>query len=157
MHQGPCRHHEHTVAGRGQPVQGADAPRGDVLVWREQVVGQGFPVWKRQQFQAVLADGRAIFLSGQAEEKAHGLFQADGIVGAAGDDQGQALVGAGAFTDGQRVTAAVQLAPKAMIGRPGWKLRGDQGLGWRAGGCTLAHGQSGSPAVDVREAASRVF
>ena len=35
VHQGAGRDHQYAVPGRGQAVQGADSPGGDVLVWRE--------------------------------------------------------------------------------------------------------------------------
>ena len=98
-------------------MQRTDSPGNNILMGRKQVVGQGFPVRQRQQFQPVFADGRPIFFRGQPEEEAHGLLKPYGVGGAAGNDQGQAPVGTGTFTDGQRVTAAVQLAPDPVIGR----------------------------------------
>ncbi len=44
-------HHQDAVAQLGQPVQAGDALGDDVLVGREQVVGQGLPVGKRQHWQ----------------------------------------------------------------------------------------------------------
>ncbi|GBO83025.1 hypothetical protein MS5N3_04760 [Marinobacter salsuginis] len=73
----------------------------------EQIVGQGFPVRQGEQLQSVFADGGAILFRRQPEKEPHRLFKPDGIGGAPGYHQSQAFVGAGAFTDGQRITAAM--------------------------------------------------
>ncbi|MNN37316.1 hypothetical protein D3C81_1512550 [compost metagenome] len=48
---GGDRHHENAVIKFRQPVQAGDPLGDDVLVRREQIVGQGFPVWERQYRQ----------------------------------------------------------------------------------------------------------
>ncbi len=45
---GGDRHHQNAVAQFGQPVEAGDTLGNDVLVRREQVVGQGFPIRERQ-------------------------------------------------------------------------------------------------------------
>ena len=55
------RHHQHAMTQLRQPVQGGDALGNDVLVRREQVVGQGFPVREMQHGQIRGEEAQLLF------------------------------------------------------------------------------------------------
>ena len=58
---GGHRHHEDAVAQLRQAVKAGDALGDDVLVRREQVVGQGFPIGKRQHRQVGCEETQLLF------------------------------------------------------------------------------------------------
>ncbi|MNI23582.1 hypothetical protein D3C73_771760 [compost metagenome] len=95
---GGDRHHQHAVRQLGQPVQAGDALGNDVLVRREQVVGQGFPVGKVQYGQI-------------RGEETQLLFQPFGTLAVGGQQQGKALGSAGGLGDGQAQGGTGQVAP----------------------------------------------
>ena len=47
LHQGGRRHHQDPLAALGQPVEGRQPLGDDVLMGREDIVGQGLPVRKQ--------------------------------------------------------------------------------------------------------------
>ncbi|MCY1423720.1 hypothetical protein D9M71_394430 [compost metagenome] len=113
-------HHQHAALDPGQPVKGVDALGNDVLVRREEVVGQGFPVGEMQDVQ----------LRG---EEAQFLFQALGGLAVGGQQQGETLAGAGGLGDGQAQGGAGQVAPLLLAGGGGKRRKAQYG-----------HGQGGS-------------
>ncbi|MCY1176527.1 hypothetical protein D9M73_168020 [compost metagenome] len=98
MQGGRDRHHQHAMAQFRQPVQAGDALGNDVLVRREQVVGQGFPVGKVQYGQI-------------RGEESQLLFQPFGTLAVGGQQQGKALGSAGGLGDGQAQGGTGQIAP----------------------------------------------
>ncbi|MCY1518552.1 hypothetical protein D9M68_532730 [compost metagenome] len=117
---GGDRHHQHAVLDLRQAVEGGDALGNDVLVRREQVVGQGFPVREVQHRQV-------------RRKEAQLLLQALGALAVGGQQQGEALGGAGGLGDGEGLGGAGQVAPvlPAGTGRQGRKTQ-------------YGHGQRGS-------------
>ena len=99
-HQGGDRNDQGAAAARRQPVQGDQALGYDVLVGREQVVGQGLPVGKVEDLSTV----------GTEKETKLGLEPVGrGRVGHR--HQHQAGVAAHRFGDRDRTSGAVQVAP----------------------------------------------
>ena len=78
--QGCCSDDQHAVVQARQLVQGRKALGDDVLVWREMVVGQRFPLWqganrkvvRREAADLFLHPGRALGILGDAYEQAPG-------------------------------------------------------------------------------------
>jgi len=99
-----------------------------------------------------------VFIGGQAQIESHGLLEADGLLGAAGYYQCQALMGPGALADGQGVAAAMQLPPDAVIRSLDRCDRRNQcGVSVGVGG-GLRHGLVLSPGcIGSRGVARRVF
>ncbi len=85
---GGDRHHEDAVAQLRQAVEAGDALGNDVLVRREQVVGQGFPIGERQHRQV-------------RGKEAKLLFQTIGSLAVGSQQQSEAARAAGGFGDGQ--------------------------------------------------------
>ncbi len=81
-----------------QPVQAGDALGNDVLVRREQIVGQGFPVGK-------CSTGKS------GAKKLQLLLQPFGALAVGGQQQGEALGRAGGLGDGQAQGGTGQVAP----------------------------------------------
>ena len=92
------RHHQHAMGQFRQAVQAGDALGDDVLVRREQVVGQGFPVGKMQHRQI-------------RGEEAQLLLQPSGTLAVGGEQQGKALGCAGSLGNGQAQGGTGQVAP----------------------------------------------
>ena len=104
MQGGGDRHHEDAVAQLRQPVQAGDALGNDVLVWREQVVGQGFPIGERQHRQVW-------------GKEAQLLFQTVGGLAVGRQQQGEAASAAGGLGDGKAEGGTGQVAPGLFAGR----------------------------------------
>ncbi len=92
------RHYQHAVGQFRQAVQAGDALGDDVLVRREQIVGQGFPVGKVQHRQI-------------GGEEAQLLLQPLGALAVGGEQQGKALGCAGSLGNGQAQGGTGQVAP----------------------------------------------
>ena len=87
-----------------QAVQACDALGNDVLVWREQVVGQGFPVGERQHRQV-------------RGEEAQLLLQTVGGLAVGCQQQGEAASVAGGLGDGKAEGGTGQVTPGLFAGR----------------------------------------
>jgi len=81
-----------------QPIKAGDALGNDVLMRREQIVGQGFPVGEMQH--------RKI-----GGEKLQFLFHSLGALAVGGQKQGEAFRGARSLGDGQTKSGTGQVAP----------------------------------------------
>ena len=81
-----------------QPVKAGDTLGDDVLVWREQVVGQGFPVGEMQHRQL-----------GRKEPQL--LLKAFGTLAVGGQEQGEAPGGAGGLGNREAQGSTGQIAP----------------------------------------------
>ena len=101
---GGDRHYKNAVVELRQPVKAGDALGDDVLVRREQVVGQGFPVGEGQHRQF-------------RRKEAQFLLQAVGGLAVGGQQQGEATGGAGGLGDGQAQGGTGQVAPGLFAGR----------------------------------------
>ncbi|MNO97438.1 hypothetical protein D3C76_891470 [compost metagenome] len=101
---GGDRHHEDAVAQLRQAVQAGDALGDDVLVRREQVVGQGFPIGERQHGQV-------------RGKEAQLLLQTVGGLAVGRQQQGEAASAAGGFGDGKAEGGTGQVAPGLFAGR----------------------------------------
>ena len=82
----------------GQPVQAGDALGNDVLMRRKQVVGQGFPVREMQDGQLGCKEPQL-------------LLKAFGALAVGGQEQGEALGGAGSLGNGEAQGGTGQVAP----------------------------------------------
>lgn len=101
---GGDRHHEDAVAQFRQAVQAGDALGNDVLVRREQVVGQGFPIGERQHRQV-------------RGEEAQLLLQTVGGLAVGCQQQGEAASAGGGLGDGKAEGGTGQVAPGLFAGR----------------------------------------
>ncbi|MNQ45850.1 hypothetical protein D3C85_596460 [compost metagenome] len=90
-------------------------------MWREYVVGQGFPIGEVQHRQV-------------GGEEAQFLLQALGALAVGGQQQGEALRGSGGLGDGQALGGAGQIAPVlfAGSGRQARKTQYGHGRLWMA-------------------------
>ncbi|MNF88120.1 hypothetical protein D3C84_706060 [compost metagenome] len=109
-------HHQHAAFDSGQSVKGVDALGNDVLVRREEVVGQGFPI---REVQYVQVRG----------EEAELLLQAFGGLAVGGQQQCEALAGAGRFGNGQAQGGTGQVAPVLFAGGGGQGREAQYGRG----------------------------
>ncbi|MNJ61408.1 hypothetical protein D3C77_571930 [compost metagenome] len=89
-----------------QAIQAGDALGDDVLVGREHIVGQGFPVGKMQNRQ------------GWREERQF-FLEAFGALAVGGQQQGEAFGLAGRLGDGQGQRGPGQVAPVLFARRGG--------------------------------------
>ncbi len=81
-----------------QAIQAGDTLGNDVLVRREQIVGQGFPVREVQNRQ-------------RGREELQFLFQPLGTLAVGGQKQGEALGSAGSLGDCQAQCGTGKIAP----------------------------------------------
>ncbi|MNN37913.1 hypothetical protein D3C81_1518820 [compost metagenome] len=98
MQGGGDRHHQHAMAQFRQPIQTGDALGNDVLVRREQIVGQGFPVGEMQHRQI-------------RGEETQLLFQPFGTLAIGCKQQRKALGSAGGLGNGEAQGGTGQVAP----------------------------------------------
>src|SRR5690606_10400961 len=113
--QGRDRDHQDAAIQQWQLVKGLEAIGNNVLVGREIVVGQGFPVGQLQQGQGAGAIGLA-------QEKAQFRLKVGGAGRVGGNQDCEALVLPTRIGDGQCGGAALQSAPAAAITGAGGKV-----------------------------------
>ncbi|MCY1352807.1 hypothetical protein D9M69_391260 [compost metagenome] len=109
-------HHQHAAFDSGQSVKGVDALGNDVLVRREEVVGQGFPI---REVQYVQVRG----------EEAELLLQAFGGLAVGGEQQREALAGACRLGNGKAQGGTGQVAPVLLAGDGGQGREAQYGRG----------------------------
>ena len=104
VQQGDHRHDEDAMTYLGQAIQGLQALGDDVLVRREAVVGQGFPIGEGGHRQV-------------RGEEPQFLFQAVRHGGIPGDDQAQAGVFGRGLGNGQGPRRRWQVAPGGLVAK----------------------------------------
>jgi len=117
VHQCSGGQYQYSTCHPWQAVKGLDALRDNVLMGREHVIGEGFPVRQRQQFVALAVGLEEVKL----------LFDRQCLVRAAGDDQRKSIEPFGGIDNGQGPAAAPEFAPVSVVAGPGWRF-GDQNL-----------------------------
>ena len=110
LHQRIDRHHQNAFVSGGQLVQHLNAVADDVLVWAEQVVGQGFPV--REQH-----DRR--FTAGQIE--AQGVGELLGAAAVGRQDHEQVVFAAGQLGQHGGHAAGIEAGPVLVVLSPAGK------------------------------------
>ena len=114
MHQRRDRHDKYGTSEVWQALQRFDALRDDVLMWREAVVGKGFPVGEVQDLRVVLC----------AQEEVDFRFEASRGARVSGDHEEHAVVCASGLRESKGICAGTEIGPGDSIGSRVWQRWG---------------------------------